>query len=150
MQVAYLIFSFLVFAITAGACVWLHRRMRSSGVDNPPLGRLMVLIFTYGSGLYVVLSILLFFDDAGAKNIAISNATTLGFLMEIVTSILWVYVILIAPIVVLVIGGVSFLKKGDSIYHRLVYLASAGYAFFVFALFMLMASRCSTPAGGIP
>lgn len=150
MQIAYLVFSLIVFAITAGVCMWLHRGMRRSGVENPPVGRLMILIFTYGTGIHVVLTILLFFNDAGSRNIAINTETTVGFLMETVTSILWVYFMLIAPIVILVIGGVSFFKKGQSIYHRLVYFACAGYTFFWFGLLVLLASHCNTPKGGIP
>jgi hypothetical protein len=124
--------------------------MSGSGVENPPLGRLLILIFTYGSGLYVVLSILLFFDDTASRNIAIDTSSTVGSVLEIFTSALWVYVILLAPVVILIIGAVSFLKKGNSIYHRAVYFACAGYTFFLFALIILMASKCSTPAHGIP
>lgn len=150
MQTAYLVLTLTLFAIMAGICVLLHRRLRGSGVKNPPLGRLIILVFTYGSGLHVFLSILLFFNDTSSRNIAIDRSTLIGSTLEIVTSALWIYVILVAPIVILVIGAVSFIKKGDSSYHRVVYLACAGYTFFILAFFILLASTCSTPPHGIP
>jgi hypothetical protein len=148
MQTAYLIFTALSFAGIAGAVVWLHRRMLRRGDDNVPYWRIMFLVFTYGAGLYAFLSIALFWVDTSSTSI--NSATPIGFFLELFVPVLYMYVIFIAPIVILVIGVKSFVEKGNSIYHRVVYFACAGYTFFLLALFMLMVSRCEPPHGGPP
>lgn len=150
MQTAYLIFTFITFAGIAGAVVWLHRRMLGSGVENVPYWRMMTLVFTYGAALYAFLSIVLFFDDSASSNASINSATTIGFILELIVPLFYIYVIFLAPIVILVIGVTSFVEKGNSIYHRVVYFACAGYTFFLLALFVLMVSRCNPPTGGPP
>jgi hypothetical protein len=150
MQTAYLIFTFITFAGIAGAIVWLHRRMLRSGVENVPYWRIMFLVFTYGAALYAFLSIVLFFDDSASSNKYINSATTIGFILELIVPVFYMYVIFVAPVVILVIGVKSFVEKGNSIYHRVIYFACAGYTFFLLALFLLMVSRCNPPTGGPP
>ncbi len=137
------VFNLGVLAGTLLASLWLHRRLVGSGIEKPIYWRLMILVVTYGMAFWMFFGTIFFGDDVVGQSAA-------GGIFQIAGDVMATYLIVAAPIVVLIIGASSLLARSKSIYHRVAYWGADGYALFLLAFFILAASRCSIPPGGIP
>ncbi len=97
----------------AGLAVYLRlrRRMRESGVQNPPDVALFILFMTYGGWLMIVLTALFWYA---------SGMLLLGL----------VYLMFVAPVVMIVMAVRLYPQRKVSRYHRGSFLASAAYIIF--------------------
>ena len=100
------------------AVVW---RMLDKQIDEPPVIMFFMIFATWGSLLVLILTRFFWYW---------SGMATLGF----------AYLILVAPIIMLIIAIASYLKRGVSGFHRAALVASASYIPIIGAL-MLSSSR---------
>ena len=121
----------IVFPITVlGACIWLYRYMRRSGVEKPPYLRLFILIASYASIIWFTLGF--YFTSTGVSEYTIAPL-----------------IFIVSPLII-VIAFLSYAQKKESTFHRVAYVTSIYYVFAFVMLIYLLSSRCPPYRGGPP
>jgi hypothetical protein len=87
---------------------FLCQRMKDSNVESPPLAPLFLLFVSYGGWLLVILTSL-FWKWSGMATLGIA------------------YLVLLAPIIMLILTLLLFRQRKLSIYHRSTFVASIAY-----------------------
>lgn len=97
----------------------LRKRIISKGVVNPPIGEMFIIFFTYGGLLTLILTV--FFGEW-------SGLASLGAF----------YLIILAPIVMLIVAYRQYKKRKTSIYHQWMFYLGLFYFIISPLIFLIL------------
>jgi hypothetical protein len=88
--------------------LWLYQRMKAGNLESPPVIPYFILFFTYGGFFGIILTVLFWYWSGMA-------------------SLFTAYLLILAPIVMLITASQLFQKRKLSPYHSSAFVASISY-----------------------